>query len=320
MRKEQYKISKIFVTGGNGFIGKHLLRKLEKKGYKITCMQRESGMKVEGFSNINESEIMNLGFSPDVVIHLAGLAHISSRYANKKGLCFQRSNNELTSKVVDFARLKNVKIFINISSIAVVSGASSEQIIDDSSTFIPRSPYAKSKYYGERHVKTLKQNDCLAISLRPPLIIGQGAKGNWAKLISIASTGLPLPFKNINNHRSFIGIDDLCDRILTILSQEPIVDKSGEYCVASSPPLTTPEIIHEIRALNMKADRMFSAPDFVWKALSKIPKISQLLEKITGDLVLDDTQFCSVFMYRNAYPVKQQIRKSMSSDSFGDRL
>jgi UDP-glucose 4-epimerase len=315
MGKKRSQVSRVLVTGGSGFVGKHLLKKLQNKGYEITCLLRENGNSVKGFTNINESELINSDLTLDAVIHLAGLAHISSQKAAKKKLCFEQSNNELTFRVVELAKSKNVKIFINLSSIAVVAGSSSKQIIDDYFGGLPRSPYAQSKYQGERHVKTLKQNNCLAVSLRPPLIIGLGAKGNWAKLIRIASTKLPLPFKEINNQRSLLSIDDLCDRIITILSQDPTIDKSGEYCIASSPPLSISEIIHEIRAAHMEADRMFPVPSFVWKAIYKVPIISQLLEKMIEDLVLDDTRFRNTFKYNKTYPVKQQIRSSVDVHS-----
>lgn len=305
-------MTRILITGSNGFVGQHLLKKLSAAGYEIRCLQRKNCLAVKDFPNIYEPQIMETNFVPHGIVHLAGLAHISPRHARKHKLSFAKSNGELTRKIVEFAKSRDVKIFINLSSIAVLVGSSSKTVINDNSIPNPRTPYAKSKYIGEIHVKGLQQENRLVVSLRPPLIIGAGAKGNWASLIRLASTRLPLPFANIENSRSFIGIDDLCDRIICVLSQEPSGRKSGEYCVASETALSLQEIVHEIRAARTTADSMFAVPFLLWKIIDLVPGVSPAVKKLTANLILDDRQFCDAFQYRNRHFIKQQIRKSVA--------
>ena len=45
--------------------------------------------------------------------------------------------------------------------------------------------------------------------IRPPLIYGAGAKGNFALLASAVGLGMPLPFAGIDNHSEFLAVDNL---------------------------------------------------------------------------------------------------------------
>ncbi|MDP3041577.1 MAG: NAD-dependent epimerase/dehydratase family protein [Candidatus Omnitrophota bacterium] len=51
------------------------------------------------------------------------------------------------------------------------------------------------------------------VILRLPLVYGVGVKANFKNLIKLAGSGLPLPFKGINNRRSFLYIGNLVDAI-----------------------------------------------------------------------------------------------------------
>lgn len=302
----------ILVTGTSGFVGQNLLPILHQNGHKIYCFKREGGKCAQGCSVIDEAFLMETSEKFDAIIHLAGLAHVSNRNAKKKQLNFYKSNTDLTEKLVEFAKANHIKTFINLSSIAVLTSASNTSIINDETKPNPVSDYAKSKYAAERHVQSLSNENILAISLRAPLIIGANAKGNWPLLIKLASTSIPLPFNAINNERSFIGIDDLSARILCLLKNKWPVTKSGTYCVAGSPAISLPDIIVEIRSSLGKPKRLFPMPNIFWLVLQRAPVVSSILEKIIGNLVIDDSKFRSTFKYENQYKIKDEIRQSVT--------
>ncbi len=56
------------------------------------------------------------------------------------------------------------------------------------------------------------------VILRLPLVYGPGVKANFKNLIKIAGAGLPLPFKGINNRRSFLYLGNLVEVIITCIS------------------------------------------------------------------------------------------------------
>nr|WP_249808776.1 MULTISPECIES: hypothetical protein [unclassified Bradyrhizobium] len=76
-----------------------------------------------------------------------------------------------------------------------------------------------SKAAAEAGLKTLARDSAMKISvIRPPLVYGAGAKGNFALLTRAVSLGLPLPFAAIRNHRAFLAVQNLSSFILRRLS------------------------------------------------------------------------------------------------------
>ena len=55
------------------------------------------------------------------------------------------------------------------------------------------------------------------VIIRPTIEYGVGARGNFRSLLKLVARGLPLPLSSINNYRSFVGIDNLVDFIVTCL-------------------------------------------------------------------------------------------------------
>ena len=55
------------------------------------------------------------------------------------------------------------------------------------------------------------------VILRPPLVYGPNAKGNFANLVRLTNLGIPLPLSKIKNKRAFISIDNLVHLVITCL-------------------------------------------------------------------------------------------------------
>jgi len=307
-------MARILITGSSGFIGKHLEQILTQNQYQVTVFKRKiSDPKNSELPTLNENQLNDDGYVFDAIVHLAGLAHISPKNADKLGVDFKSANTELTRKLVIFAKNNKVPTFIHLSSIAVVSGAHSKKIINDDTIPNPTTPYAHSKHEAELIVRQLKSEDCLAVSLRPPMVIGRDAKGNWRRLIMLAKSFLPLPFGSVQNQRSVISVDDLCKRILRLLEKQNSVELSGDYCVANTQPLSLSQMINLLRDALGNRRRNLRIPETVFKLASHLPIVGRSVQSLTGNLVIDGSRFDRVFEFQQECDVKDAVKKSVIS-------
>ena len=157
---------KVLVTGGNGFIGKHLLFELSNFGYEIVSLK----------SNLSDKtalikEIENIDF--DAVVHLAGLSHTTS---HSPSLIYETnvigSQNLISAIEKNF---ENKRIFI-ASTCHIYANSSTP--IPETFFFNPRSHYAASKLSMEFICKNSATRN-ITVFLRIFNCIGLGQKENF---------------------------------------------------------------------------------------------------------------------------------------------
>ena len=170
---------KILVTGGAGFIGTNLIKKLIKEGHIVHCLDNyDSGFKsneqdkcVYHILDIEEiSHMPEQGF--DVCFHLAALSRIQPSFENPTETF--RVNVRGTEAVCEWGRLNNVKI--------IYAGSSSKWHDPH------QSPYAMYKHLGEEVCKMYRKTYKLDVDIArfynvygPSEIID----GDWAAVIGI---------------------------------------------------------------------------------------------------------------------------------------
>ena len=207
-------MKKILVTGGVGFIGTNLIKKLINEGHNVHSLDNyEVGLKSNEQSGCvyHDNDITNINLLDknfDLIFHLAALSRIQPSFNNPEETF--RVNTIGTQKVCEFARLTGAKI--------VYSGSSSRWHNPY------QSPYAASKHMGEEVCKMYKKTYGMDIEIvRFYNVYGQGeiVEGDWAAVIgkwrrqvrngeSITIVG------DGEQRRDFTYIDDIVDGLWKI--------------------------------------------------------------------------------------------------------
>ncbi|MCM2590888.1 NAD-dependent epimerase/dehydratase family protein [Rossellomorea marisflavi] len=198
-------MKKILITGKNSYVGTSFLNWMENfpDRYNINSLSlRNDSWKKDDF------------FIYDVVVHVAGLAHIKETKDNVH--LYYSVNRDLAYEVAKKAKSEGVKQFIFLSSMSVYGIKSG--IIDQTSPLKPKNHYGKSKLEAENLIMKLEDNSFSVVILRPPMIYGKGCKGNYKKLAHIARTS-PF-FPEFNNIRSMIYIDNLSKYVKRIIDNQ----------------------------------------------------------------------------------------------------
>lgn len=206
---------KILVTGGVGFVGMNLIKKLVKEGHDVHSLDNyDSGLvenEVEGCNyiggDIEQIEYWK-GDSFDIVYHLAALSRIQPSFENPTETF--RVNSVGTEAVCEFARYNNVKV--------IYAGSSSRWHNPY------QSPYACYKHIGEEIVKMYKQVYGLNAEIaRFYNVYGPNeiVDGDWAAVIGLwrrqVRDGLPITIVGDGEQRrDFTHIEDIVDGLYKI--------------------------------------------------------------------------------------------------------
>jgi len=224
---------RIFVTGGAGFIGIDLCKKLTLL-HKVTVYDNFSNSNKENFPTmknttliigdiLDNSKLLDSMKNHDIVIHLAAKTDVIDSIHNPDNT-FQ-TNVQGTQNVLDSCKSNDISKIIITSSAAVYQN--SDISVDELSTTKPLSPYGQSKLDMEN---ITVQSEINYIILRLFNVYGNGQTSgviaNFRKNI-LENTPLTI-FGDGKAIRDFIHIDDVVDAI--ILSMK---STSGIYNIAS---------------------------------------------------------------------------------------
>lgn len=292
-------MAKILVTGASGFVGRHLVPVLEADGHHVV----EAG-RTRRHQASNHVQISDVGPGTDwsgklkdidTVVHLAGLAHL-----NAPDDAFFAVNDLGTRSLVDACREAGVRSFILLSSIAARKAEYSPS---------GASAYARSKLAGERHVlDAMGKGGLTGIILRPPMIYGHDAPGNWRRLQRFAAGGMPLPFGSVHNRRSYCSIGNLCSAIATAVKAG--VQSSGVYEIADEDQVSLAETLRWLREGMGKQARLLPFPVAVIRTLLGVLGQKKLIESLLDDLKLDPSPFMRTFGWTHPEKAEEAIRKS----------
>lgn len=218
---------KVVVTGGGGFIGRKLMRYLKSKGHDPVALSREGLEKPH--------DVMH---GAGAVIHLAGIAHTGGGTEQD----YMRVNCDLAVDLATAARECGVERFVFVSS----SHAQSH----------PETPYGRSKAEAERRLlSSFSQN---VVIVRPTLVYGAGAKGNFAALLRLAALPVPLPFKGATAKRSMVYIENLLDALVFVMDRPNV---SGRVFTVTDPGsgVSLAQIIRLLREGAGRSHMLFQA-------------------------------------------------------------
>jgi nucleoside-diphosphate-sugar epimerase len=288
----------VLLTGATGFIGSELLKILEFRGKSVRPICRNmSSLAI--LDNSNWFEIGDIDSKTnwlpalsgiEVVIHAAGIAHITTNNSLDFISEFREINCHATLNLARQAASVGVKRFIFISSIKV-NGEFTEPNHPFRADDIPnpKDAYAISKLEAEQALQELSAKTGLEIVIiRPPLVYGQSVKGNLSLLIKLIQSGIPLPLGSINNRRSLVGVDNLSDLIIRCLNNP---NAAGEtFLVSDDLDLSSAEIALKIaNSLGVKL-RFLCIPESLLKFLALCVGKNSEINKIVGSLQVDITK------------------------------
>ena len=222
-------VKKILITGKDSYIGIHVKEWLGKEAnqYEVT----ELDVKTQDWLQEDFSKY-------DTILHVAGIAHVSTD--KKLEDLYYKVNRDLAIQVANKAKKENVKQFIFMSSMIIYGDdehIGEKKTIDKNTDPQPKNFYGNSKLQAEEGIKKLEDENFKTVIIRTPMVYGPNCKGNFPRLKKIAKISLIFP--DIENERSMIYIDNLCEFIKQAIDNE----KSGTFYPQNKEYISTKQII-----------------------------------------------------------------------------
>jgi dihydroflavonol-4-reductase len=269
-----------FVTGGTGFLGRHIIDALLDDGWAVTALYRPdtstNHLADRGIAlipgDVTDIAAITAAMPSNVsaVFHVAGN---TSQWSRNKAL--QDSVNiGGTQHMLEVAREKQARRFVHTSSISAY-GCQRGTIYEDTPSIAPQSSrnYERSKHAAEQLVRRAAADGMDAVILNPSAIIGPADTNNWARSFFIARDG------SIPGAPS--GATSMCD--VRDVAQAHIAayyhGKNGENFLLGGPAVSYRDMLVEIGRLVGKDMNLRAVPAIL---MTMLGQWNQLVSMITG--------------------------------------
>lgn len=198
-------MKQVFVTGGSGFVGQHLIPMLLEQGYRVKALARsaEAIQKVESLGaiavngDLNDVQALTVGVRDcSTVFHLAASVDF---FASEREL--RKLHIEATELLLSVAKNAKVQKFVYLSAASVIMNG--KPITDADETFASDNivdGYSRTKLQAENLVLQANNRTFKTIAVRPPLIWGKGDPNTLVGVIDAVMKGR-MQFIDGGNHR-----------------------------------------------------------------------------------------------------------------------
>lgn len=212
----------VAITGANGFIGQHLVRRFGERGWTVRQVVR---------ADFESGRIGELFHGSDVVVHAAGATRATSVPQ------LRASNVGLTKMVADIARSAAVARLVFVSSLAATGpSVSRDKPVSETTPPSPFEPYGRSKLDAEAVV--IGSGAPFTI-VRPAAVYGPG-DADFLELFRVARRGFALHPANREQWISIIHASDLADALVSVAETDEAVGRV--YCLGNERPVRWAEL------------------------------------------------------------------------------
>lgn len=248
-------MEKYIVTGGGGFLGKALVKKLISKGLKVESLSRNSYQELVNLgvknhevdlTEFNKKYVDTIFNEVTGVFHVAAKVGMSGNYQD-----FYNVNVQGTENIIEYCRLAKIKNFIFTSSPSVIASGSDLNGVNESINYPKhhRAAYPATKAIAERIVLRANREGFKTISLRPHLIFGPNDTSLIPTVLEKAKTKKLKIIGNGNNLVDFNYIDDCVDA--HILAMQALTSNNIEaigraYFISQGEPYKFWEFVNRV--------------------------------------------------------------------------
>lgn len=311
----------ILLTGATGFVGGAVLTQLLKQpqiairtyGRRAPRVLENGAVHMVGEFD-RETDYTAALCGVDIVIHCAAQAHINKNSITHQNE-FSQINCNCTFNLARQAAAAGVKRFLFISSIGVNGSNNKKGPFKHDDMVAPWDEYSQSKYEAELALHQLTvETDLEVVIIRPPLIYGANAPGNFGKLIQAVRNERWLPLGAINNQRSFVSLANLVDLILTCIDHPKAANQT--FLVSDNRDVSTTELLKLMAGAAGKSPRLLPVPMSWLKLTGKLIGKQAVIDRLCGNLQIDICHTKETLGWQPPISVEEGVRRCFDKDGY----
>lgn len=302
---------KVLMTGATGFLGRILLNCLGKhliRIYSRSCSNATYEC-IEG--NLDDFEKFPLIVKDiDVVVHCAARAHVMNETVSDPIHEYRKINTVATLNLAKSAAERGVGRFIYISSIKVHGERNFENkaIVEDEQ-LEPVDPYGISKLEAEIGLRKIAEETGMeVVIIRPPLIYGPGVKANFESVMKWLYKGIPLPLGAVNNRRSLVGIDNLCDFIKLCIEHPNAANQS--FLISDQDDVSTTELLNRLKSAMNSKSALLPVPTSLMTVGAKLVGKGTVAQRLFDDLYVSSNKATELLGWKPPFTMEEQLKKT----------
>ncbi|WP_321348275.1 NAD-dependent epimerase/dehydratase family protein [uncultured Draconibacterium sp.] len=279
----------IFVTGGTGLVGAHLLFELCKMGKKVRALKRETSnleqvLKTFAYYTDDAQQLFDTiewvdgdildYFSLEKLLNgVTEIYHCAAivSFESKERQRMISNNVEGTANLVNAAIENNVKKICHVSSIAALGKLQNGAPVTEETNWVPskkNSAYSESKFYSETEIWRGIEEGLDAIIVNPSIIFGPA---NWesgsAKIFKTIWDGMKFYTKGVTG---FVDVFDVVQPMIKLMDEQNFENCKNQRYILSAENLSYQQIFTQIAQALQKPKPTIWASDFlmgfVWRA------------------------------------------------------
>lgn len=307
----------LLVTGANGFVGQALCEEAIQQEYSLISVTRKifdlpGQLQNVVVQNYEQSLALSKALSQvDVVIHLAARVHVMNESENDALSAYRLVNVQNTVVLANAAVAAGVKRFIYLSSVKVNGEETfpgKPFTADDLP--LPQDPYGVSKLEAETALLEFgKASGMELVIIRPPLVYGPGVGANFAAMMRVVSSGIPLPLGAIENQRSMVAIGNLVDLIL-LCTQHPLAP--GKVFLASDDQdISLSNLLRKLIAIMKSHTLLIPIPVPLIRFIAQVLGRRNVAQRLCGSLQVDIQKTKDLLGWRPPFTLDQSLQKTV---------
>lgn len=240
---------RILVTGGTGFVGAHLVRRLLSRGHDVTTLDRSPGLFDDELRSLGAAMLVgSVTEAADVDAAMAGqevVYHLASPFGDilEPDAAYWAIEVDGTRNVLEAAGRHSVRRVVHCSTQGV-HGIIADPPGDEDSPIAPRDYYCYSKAEGEKVVQEFLARGQDIVIVRPTSVYGPGDIRGWLKLYRMAAKGWFLMIGDGRTYNHPVYVENLVDlfELVAVVPQA----KGRTYLAADEEPVTLAQLVRAV--------------------------------------------------------------------------
>lgn len=310
----------ILLTGATGFIGRAISAALLANGIThLSTVRARHSQETLIADGLRWIEVGDINAQTDwqtplagvrTIVHCAARAHVLSECATDALAAFREVNVDGTLRLARQAAEAGVQRFVFLSSIGV-NGSQTLVPFDEAATPHPHDAYSVSKLEAEQGLLDLAAQSVMkVVIIRPPLVYGPGAPGNFATLVRWVQRGLPLPLGAVHNQRSFVALDNLVSLVLLCADHERSPLAANQvFVVADGEDVSTSTLLRKLARAAGRPSRLLPLPVSWLRVVASLMGKRALADRVLGNLQVDASKARTLLGWQPVVTMDQQLAK-----------
>lgn len=309
---------RVLVTGASGFIGRVLCRHLLRHGWSVRAATRlapaataiPAGAEVVHIAAVDGNTDWSEALAGmDAVVHLAARVHVMHESDPEPLAAFRSVNVDGTNYLAVMAGQAGARRLVYVSSIKVNGEQTTGLPFTEADAPRPSDAYGISKWEAEQALwETASRTGLEVVVVRPPLVYGPDAPGNFNRLLRFIRQGVPLPLSSIRNQRSFMYVENLCDAVRVCLQHPAAAGRT--FLLSDGEDISTPELIRLLSGYLGRRSRMFPFPPSLLQAAANLLGRQEEATRLLGSLRVDSSAVRQALGWSPPYSLREGLRST----------